>query len=46
MNEGPLHGVRIVAVEQFGAGPFGTLHLADLGAEIVRIEDPGTGGDV
>ncbi len=46
MNQGPLHGVRIVAVEQFGAGPFGTLHLADLGAEIVRIEDPGTGGDV
>ncbi len=42
----PLHGVRIVAVEQFGAGPFGTLHLADLGAEIIRIEDPGTGGDV
>jgi len=38
--------VRIVAVEQFGAGPFGTLHLADLGAEIIRIEDPGTGGDV
>jgi crotonobetainyl-CoA:carnitine CoA-transferase CaiB-like acyl-CoA transferase len=46
MSEGPLHGVRIVAVEQFGAGPFGTLHLADLGAEIIRIEDPGTGGDV
>jgi len=46
MSEGPLHGVRIVAVEQFGAGPFGTLHLADLGADIIRIEDPGTGGDV
>lgn len=46
MSEGPLHGMRIVAVEQFGAGPFGTLHLADLGAEIIRIEDPGTGGDV
>lgn len=46
MSEGPLHGMRIVAVEQFGAGPFGTLHLADLGADIIRIEDPGTGGDV
>jgi crotonobetainyl-CoA:carnitine CoA-transferase CaiB-like acyl-CoA transferase len=46
MGDGPLHGVRIVAVEQFGAGPFGTLHLADLGADIIRIEDPGTGGDV
>jgi crotonobetainyl-CoA:carnitine CoA-transferase CaiB-like acyl-CoA transferase len=46
MADGPLHGMRIVAIEQFGAGPFGTLHLADLGADIIRIEDPGTGGDV
>lgn len=38
--------MRIIAVEQFGAGPFGTLQLADLGAEIIRIEDPGTGGDI
>ncbi len=28
----PLDGLRIVAVEQYGAGPFGTQHLADLGA--------------
>ena len=42
----PLEGVRIIAVEQFGAGPFGTLHLADLGAEVVKIEDPSQGGDV
>lgn len=42
----PLEDVRILAVEQFGAGPFGTLHLADLGAEVLKIEDPGTGGDV
>jgi succinate---hydroxymethylglutarate CoA-transferase len=33
----PLQGVRILAVEQYGAGPFGTLQLADLGAEIVKI---------
>lgn len=48
MSEGrpPLAGVRILAVEQFGAGPFGTLFLADQGAEIVKIEDPGAGGDV
>src|SRR5215210_8818438 len=42
----PLAGLRIVAIEQFGAGPFGTLLLADLGAEVIKIEDPATGGDV
>ncbi len=42
----PLAGLRIVAVEQFGAGPFGTLYLSDLGADVVKIEDPGVGGDV
>jgi crotonobetainyl-CoA:carnitine CoA-transferase CaiB-like acyl-CoA transferase len=42
----PLAGVRIVAVEQYGAGPFGTLYLADLGADVVKIEDPSAGGDV
>jgi crotonobetainyl-CoA:carnitine CoA-transferase CaiB-like acyl-CoA transferase len=41
----PLHGVRIVAVEVYGAGPFGTAHLADLGAEVIKIEQR-TGGDV
>lgn len=46
MAGAPLEGVRIIAVEQFGAGPFGTLQLADLGAEIIRLEDPSTGGDV
>ena len=42
----PLEDVRVVAVEQYGAGPFGTLQLADLGAEIIKVEDPGAGGDV
>jgi crotonobetainyl-CoA:carnitine CoA-transferase CaiB-like acyl-CoA transferase len=42
----PLDNVRILAVEQFGAGPFGTMHLADLGAEVIKIEDPTQGGDV
>lgn len=42
----PLKGVRILAVEQYGAGPFGTLQLADLGAEIVKIENAADGGDV
>jgi crotonobetainyl-CoA:carnitine CoA-transferase CaiB-like acyl-CoA transferase len=42
----PLADVRILAIEQYGAGPFGTLHLADLGAEVIKIEEPATGGDV
>ena len=42
----PLADVRVVAIEQFGAGPWGTLQLADLGAEVIKIEDPAVGGDV
>jgi hypothetical protein len=41
-----LEDVRIIALEQYGAGPFGTVHLADLGAEVIKIEDPRAGGDV
>jgi len=42
----PLSGVRIVSVEQYGAGPFGTQHLADLGAEVIKIENFHDGGDI
>ncbi len=42
----PLSGVRIVSVEQYGAGPFATLHLADLGAEVIKIETFHDGGDM
>ena len=42
----PLQGVRIISVEQYGAGPFGTMQLADLGAEIIKIENASEGGDV
>lgn len=42
----PLRDIRVIAVEQYGAGPFGSLHLADLGADIIKIEDPSVGGDV
>ncbi len=42
----PLADVRVLAVEQFGAGPWATLQLADLGAEVIKIEDPASGGDV
>jgi crotonobetainyl-CoA:carnitine CoA-transferase CaiB-like acyl-CoA transferase len=42
----PLADVRVVAVEQYGAGPWGTLQLADLGAEVIKIEDPAPRGDI
>ena len=42
----PLEDLRILAVEQYGAGPFGSLNLAELGAEVIKIEDPAHGGDV
>ena len=41
----PLQGVRIVSVEQFGAGPYATMLLADLGAEVIKVENPAIGGD-
>jgi len=42
----PLDGIRILSVEQYGAGPYGTLLLAQLGAEVIKIEDAARGGDV
>jgi len=42
----PLADLRILAVEQFGAGPFGSVQLAELGADVIKIEDPHAGGDV
>ncbi len=42
----PLENVRVLAVEQYGAGPFGTLFLADQGAEVIKIENPRDGGDM
>lgn len=42
----PLEDIRIVSLEQYGAGPFGSMHLAELGAEIIKVEDPSVGGDV
>ena len=43
MTRLPLAGVRVIAVEQYGAGPFGTMYLADLGAEVIKVEPPGVG---
>ena len=41
----PLAGLRVLTFENFGAGPFGSLYLADLGAEVVKVENREQGGD-
>jgi len=41
----PLNGVRIVSIEQFGAAPYGSMFLADLGAEVIKVENAAIGGD-
>jgi len=40
----PLEGLRILAIEQFGAGPYGTTFLSELGADVIKIENA-NGGD-
>jgi formyl-CoA transferase len=40
----PLAGIRVLEVGAFMAAPFATMHLADLGADVVKVENP-RGGD-
>ncbi|MFJ9929748.1 alpha-methylacyl-CoA racemase [Streptomyces misionensis] len=41
---GPLHGVRVVELAGIGPGPFAAMLLADLGADVVRVDRPGGPG--
>ena len=42
---GPLAGVRVIEFAGLGAAPYGVMLLADLGADVVRIDRPGAGSD-
>lgn len=41
----PLQGVRVLTIEHYGAGPYATLLMSELGAEVIKIEAPSMGGD-
>ncbi|MEV0410785.1 CaiB/BaiF CoA-transferase family protein [Streptomyces sp. NPDC050448] len=43
-GSGPLAGVRVVELAGIGPGPFAAMLLADLGADVVRVDRPGGGG--
>src|SRR5689334_562092 len=40
MSTGPLDGIRVIELAGLGALPFGSLKLADMGAQVVRVERP------
>ncbi len=41
---GPLHGVRVIEMESLAPAPFGCMVLADLGADVLRVDRPGAAG--
>ena len=38
-----LGDLPVLSFEQYGAGPYATMHLAELGADVIKIEKPGEG---
>jgi formyl-CoA transferase len=42
---GPLHGVRVLDISRVLAGPYAAMTLGDMGAEVVKVEQPGEGDE-
>ena len=45
-NKGPLHGVRVLELGSMVAGPVAATLLADFGAEVIKVEQPGDGDPI
>ena len=42
----PLDGVRVLDISNFLAAPMSAMYLADFGADVIKVERPGSGDEV